>query len=160
MPTRPQQLDAPQTGFEGRPWPKQKRPRSPALPRRKQALLIILLVGLGGLAFPRRSLFMTQARSESLLWTQLPPEPGTQRQQPLTPPSEPAPPLSVKQKQELLKSNFENMKKNTEELLELAKSLQKELDKSNQNVLSLQVVVKAEKIERLAKKIKSTARGY
>ena len=39
-------------------------------------------------------------------------------------------------------------------------SLQKDLDGSNQNVLSLKVLDKAEKIEKLAKKIKNSARGY
>ena len=60
----------------------------------------------------------------------------------------------------LLKSGFAQMKKDTDQLLELAKSLQKEIDKGNENVLSVQVVGKAERIEKLAKKIKNTARGY
>ena len=52
------------------------------------------------------------------------------------------------------------MKKDTDVLLDLAKSLQKDLDGSNQNVLSLKVLDKADKIEKLAKKIKNSARGY
>jgi hypothetical protein len=70
------------------------------------------------------------------------------------------PALTRKQKKELLKQNFEKMKRDADELATLAKALQEELAKSNENVLSFQVVTKAEKIEKLAKRIKSTARGY
>ena len=74
------------------------------------------------------------------------------------PPEEPAP-LTKKQKQELLKSNFEKMKRDADELAELAKSLQEDLDKSNHNVLSLKVVERTERIEKLARKIKTAAKG-
>jgi hypothetical protein len=70
------------------------------------------------------------------------------------------PPLSEKQKKDLLKDNFERMKRDADELADLAKSLQEDLNKSNENVFSLRVVDKAEKIEKLAKRIKGTARGY
>jgi len=69
-------------------------------------------------------------------------------------------PLSDKQKRELLKANFDKMKRDAKELADLAKNLQDQLDKSNENVLSLGVVEKADKIEKLARKIKSTARGF
>ncbi len=68
-------------------------------------------------------------------------------------------PLSKKQKQDLLKSNFEKLKHDADELSTLAKSLQQDLDKSNENVLSLKVLDRAEKIEKLARKIKSEAKG-
>jgi hypothetical protein len=74
--------------------------------------------------------------------------------------NEPSHGLSPKQKRELLKSNFEKMKQDADELADLAKSLQDELNKSSEHVLSLQVVEKAEKIEKLAHRIKSTARGF
>jgi len=77
-----------------------------------------------------------------------------------TTPDPPEIPLSDKQKRELLKANFERMKRDAKELSDLAKDLQEQLDKSNENVLSLGVVDKADKIEKLARKIKSTARGY
>jgi hypothetical protein len=89
------------------------------------------------------------------------PAPGAQ-----LPESQPAeetavpPALTRKQKKELLKQNFEKMKRDADELATLAKALQEELAKSNENVLSFQVVTRAEKIEKLAKRIKSTARGY
>lgn len=69
-------------------------------------------------------------------------------------------PLTAKQKQALLKNNFEKMKREADELAALAKSLQEDLDKSNEHVLSLRVVDKAEQIEKLAKKLKSTATAY
>ena len=71
----------------------------------------------------------------------------------------PAPSLPAKQKRDLLKCNFKQMKKDAEELAKLAKSLQEDLDHSNENVLSLDVVSKAEKIEKLAKKIRDSAKG-
>jgi hypothetical protein len=69
-------------------------------------------------------------------------------------------PLSEKQKRDLMKSNFDKMKRDAKELADLAKALQDELDKSNENILSLNIVGKAEKIEKLARKIKGTARGF
>jgi hypothetical protein len=74
--------------------------------------------------------------------------------------SEQARQLARRQKKELLKDNFEKMKRDAEELVALAKALQDELAKSNENVLSLQVMDKADKIERLAKGIKNRARGF
>lgn len=76
--------------------------------------------------------------------------------------NESAQPLSLteKQKRNLLKANFEKMKREARELTDLAKALQDELNKSNENILSLDIVDKADKIEKLARKIKGTARGY
>jgi hypothetical protein len=73
---------------------------------------------------------------------------------------ESSPPLSGKQKRDLLKSNFEKMKHDAGELATLAKALQDELNKSNENILSLDIVDKADKIEKLARRIKGTARGF
>lgn len=68
--------------------------------------------------------------------------------------------LSPKQRRDLLKHNFEKMKRDADELLELAKSLQQALNESHENVLSLKIVEKADKIEKLAKRIKGAAKGY
>lgn len=68
--------------------------------------------------------------------------------------------ITPKQRREIIKANFEKMKRDAEELASLAKALQEELDKASENVLSLQIVDKAEKIEKLAKRIKGAARGY
>ena len=68
--------------------------------------------------------------------------------------------LSEKQKRNLLKDNFDKMKRDAGELADLAKALQEDLNKSNENILSLDIIDKTDKIEKLAKKIKGTARGY
>ncbi len=47
-----------------------------------------------------------------------------------------------------------------DELAALVKSLQEELGRSNENVLSLKIVSQADKIEKLAKRIKEAAKGY
>ncbi len=75
-------------------------------------------------------------------------------------PPNPEPRILRKQRQELLKTNLDKMRRDADEIADLAKSLQEDLRKANQNVLSLTVVQRAEKIEKLAKKIKETARGY
>jgi hypothetical protein len=72
----------------------------------------------------------------------------------------PSSPLSAKQKRDLLKANFQQMKHDAGELADLAKALQQELNKSNENILSLDIVDKADKIEKLARRIKGTARGF
>jgi hypothetical protein len=82
---------------------------------------------------------------------------GQQPNLPDFPREESPPPLTPKQQRELLKVSYEKMKEEADELAGLAKALQDELKKSNHNILSLQIVEKADKIEKLAKKIKSEA---
>src|SRR3989442_8036532 len=72
----------------------------------------------------------------------------------------PTPQIPSKQRQELLRSNFEKMKRKADELAALVKSLQEELGRSNENVLSLKIVSQADKIEKLARRIKEAAKGY
>jgi len=57
------------------------------------------------------------------------------------------------------KASFENMKRDVDELADLVKALQEELRKANENILSRGIVDKADKIGKLAKKIKGAARG-
>ena len=53
------------------------------------------------------------------------------------------------------------IKKDTDKLLQLATELKKSVDKSNEHTLSLDVVKKAEEIEKLAKSVKEKMRtGY
>jgi len=128
----------------------------------RQALLTstlgLLVLLPSAYRFGQRPLLLALPSAE--IGHQLPVSPPTSQQEHLpTPGEEPGPPLTKKQRQELLKSNFEKMKRDADELAELAKSLQEDLDKSNQNVLSLKVVERAEKIEKLARKIKTAAKG-
>ena len=67
------------------------------------------------------------------------------------------PPASTKT---ALEANDKNIKKSVEKLFELATELKNEVDKTNSaQVLSLAMVKKAEEIEKLARDIKSRAKG-
>jgi len=69
-------------------------------------------------------------------------------------------PISDKQKQRIVHANFEKSKSDAAALAAMAKELREELDKSNGSVLSLEVINRAEKIEKLAKKIREETKGY
>jgi hypothetical protein len=51
------------------------------------------------------------------------------------------------------------LKRDTERLLKLSTELKDYVDKTNENVLSLEVIKKAEEIEKLAHSVKSKMRG-
>ena len=51
------------------------------------------------------------------------------------------------------------LKNDTDKLLRLATELKTYVDKSNQNILSIDVVKKAEEIEKLAKSVKEKMKG-
>jgi hypothetical protein len=51
------------------------------------------------------------------------------------------------------------LKRDTDQLFKLATDLKEEVDKSNENLLSLEVIKKAEEIERLAHDIKDKMKG-
>jgi hypothetical protein len=53
----------------------------------------------------------------------------------------------------------EDIQKDTEKLLELATELKQYVDKSNENMLSMDVIKKAEQIEKLAKTVKEKMKG-
>ena len=63
------------------------------------------------------------------------------------------------QKKALMELNFKKLKDHAKALAELSKSLQDDIEKSNENVLSLEIVKKAEQAEKLAKQIKNEAKG-
>ncbi len=69
----------------------------------------------------------------------------------------------VQQKKEMAKKvNLERqqeIKKDTEKLLELATELKQSVDKTTENTLSLDVIKKAEEIEKLAKSVKEKMKG-
>ena len=68
--------------------------------------------------------------------------------------------LTAKQKAAMMKSNFEKTKDDASELADMANGLRDELNKTNINILSVDVIHRAEKIEKLARKIKEEAKGY
>ncbi len=53
----------------------------------------------------------------------------------------------------------QDIRKDTEKLLELATELKHYVDKSNENTLSLEVIRKADQIEKLAKSVKEKMKG-
>lgn len=57
------------------------------------------------------------------------------------------------------KERQESLKKDTDRLLQLATELKQSVDKSNENVMSLDVIRKAEEIEKLAKQVKEKMKG-
>jgi DNA anti-recombination protein RmuC len=76
---------------------------------------------------------------------------------------EPDSPWTQQQKQEMLKKQNEQrqqeIKKDTDQLLELATELKQYVDKTNENIISLDVIKKAEQIEKLAKSVKEKMKG-
>jgi ATP-dependent helicase/DNAse subunit B len=66
--------------------------------------------------------------------------------------------LRRKQEKELNLQRQQRIKKDTDRLLELATELKQNVDKSNENTLSLDVVHKADEIEKLAREIKQKMR--
>jgi hypothetical protein len=70
------------------------------------------------------------------------------------------PEMTKKQQSNLLKANLEKSKKDAAELASLARELREELNKSNANALSDASLLRVEKIERLAKKIRNELGGY
>jgi hypothetical protein len=63
------------------------------------------------------------------------------------------------QQKALQKRNYEQLKADTDKLLQLSTELKAYVDKTNENVLSYDVVKKAAEIERLARSVKERMRG-
>jgi signal transduction histidine kinase len=97
--------------------------------------------------------------------------PSGQIQQP-TPPGEPPPfgqpidPRDPMQRQRLERmekarqtERQQQLVRDTDKLLNLAKQLKEQVDKSNKDMLSIDVVKKAAEIEKLAKSVKDRMRG-
>jgi hypothetical protein len=72
-------------------------------------------------------------------------------------------PWTLEQKREIAKKQNEareqDIKKDTDKLLELATELKQYVDKTNENIISLDVIKKAEQIEKLAKSVKEKMKG-
>lgn len=82
---------------------------------------------------------------------QFPPPPGTEQQQSKTPAEEKVDREAAKQRNI---QRQQDIKRDTEKLLELATELKQYVDKTNENVISLDVIKKADQIEKLAKSVK------
>ena len=69
-------------------------------------------------------------------------------------------PMTPEQKRSIMRANFEKSKSDAVELAALAKGLREVLDRPNANLLSLEVINRAEKIEKLARKIREETKGF
>jgi hypothetical protein len=77
----------------------------------------------------------------------------------LTPQIDAPRPLNDKQRA-ILKANFEKTKKDAAEMASLAKELREGLNKPNADAPALEVVNLADKIEKLARKIREETKGF
>ena len=72
-------------------------------------------------------------------------------------------PFTLQQKKDMAKKRNEarqqDIKKDTDKLLELANELKQYVDKTNENIISVDVIKKAEQIEKLAKSVKEKMKG-
>ena len=72
-------------------------------------------------------------------------------------------PWTLQQKRDIAKKQNElrqqEIKQDTDRLLELATELKQYVDKTNENIISLDVIKKAEQIEKLAKNVKDKMKG-
>ncbi len=57
------------------------------------------------------------------------------------------------------KKRFEDMQRDSQKLLELATELKQYVDKSGEGILSMEVLRKAEEMEKLARQVKNNMRG-
>jgi hypothetical protein len=57
-----------------------------------------------------------------------------------------------------LKKRFADIQRDSQKLLELATELKRNVDKSGENILSLDVLRKAEEMEKLARQVKNNMR--
>ncbi len=78
----------------------------------------------------------------------------------VAPPPDSPDALSPKQKSTIISSNFTKTKQDAAKLRKLADALEKEVDTTNKNVLSLHIVESASQIEKLARKIRNEAKDY
>ena len=82
---------------------------------------------------------------------------------PATDQSEPEEEARAKVEKEMAKKQNEErqtqLKRDAEKLLKLATELKQYVDKTNESVLSLEVIKKAEEIEKLAKSVKEKMKG-
>ena len=72
-------------------------------------------------------------------------------------------PFTLQQKKEIAKKQNElrqqEIKKDTDKLLDLATELKQYVDKTNENIISLDVIKKAGQIEKLAHNVKEKMKG-
>lgn len=68
--------------------------------------------------------------------------------------------LEREQAKKLNQQRHENLKRDTDKLVKLSNELKQYVDKSNENLLSVDVIKKAEEIEKLAHSVREKMKGY
>jgi hypothetical protein len=120
----------------------------------RQVLLFLLAVAF---ALPAVCQSQNQRRQPGSAWEQSSPASPQQRRQ------EQDEELSTIQKENVRKANEQRqleLTRDTDKLLQLTNELKQYVDKTNENILSLEVIRKAEEIERLAKSVKEKMKGH
>ncbi len=74
-------------------------------------------------------------------------------------PNDPMVKMEKEQQKRINKERQEALKKDTDRLLELATELKMYVDKSNEHTLSMDVIKKAEQIEKLARSVREKMKG-
>jgi hypothetical protein len=67
--------------------------------------------------------------------------------------------VADKMEKERLKDRYQSLKRDSEKLLEMATELKQYVDKSGENVMSLDVIRKCDEIEKLSKSVRSKMKG-
>jgi hypothetical protein len=86
------------------------------------------------------------------------PPPGMQGQEPENGSGIP-PEIQKQMEKKANQQRHSDLKRDTEKLLRLSTELKEYVDKSNENILSLDVIKKADEIEKLARSVKTKMRG-
>ena len=89
----------------------------------------------------------------------VPPSRGGNINPPLTDPDETRDRLAHDMEKKAAKERVAQLKSDTDKLLKLSVELKQYVDKSDEHVLSLDVIRKADEIERLAKSVKDKMKG-
>lgn len=116
---------------------------------RLAACLIVLLLSLPALA---------QRPGATTPATQLP-DASQESDRPIRPGDRALEDMLKDNEKKLNKQRQQDLKRDSDKLFDLATELKKYVDKSNENVLSLEVLRKAEEIERLARSVKDKMKG-
>ncbi len=110
-------------------------------------LIVVVLLGFSGGAVPAQSVSPAE-------------NPGQFSQRRGNPQDDTLTQMQKDQEKQRNKDRHQELKKDTDKLLELATELKLYVDKSNENMLSLDVVRKADEIEKLARNVKQKMKGY
>jgi len=129
------------------------RPRIAATTARRILPFLLAVVS----ALPAVCQSENQYRPRAPVWQQSSPQFPQQRRQ------EQDEELATIQKENARRANEQRqleLRRDTDKLLQLTNELKQYVDKTDENILSLEVIRKAEEIERLAKSVKEKMKGH